>query len=63
MKTITGKYIATALLRCPQCGKAYTKNKECYNQKQASSWSTWMMRNYKGVCTECWKASQKGERL
>ena len=61
MRTLTGKYIATALLRCPQCGRTYSRKKECYNNKQASSWSAWMMRNYKGVCPECWRSSQKGE--
>ena len=54
MKTITGKYIATALLHCPQCGRTYSRKKECYNNKQASSWTAWMMQNYKGTCPECY---------
>ena len=60
MLTITGKHIATALLRCPKCGSIYTRRKVCYNRKQADSWSAWMMKNYRGVCPECYKASKIG---
>jgi len=55
MITMTERPIGTAMLRCPKCGKVYTRKKECFNQKQAASWSAWMMRNYKGVCPECYK--------
>lgn len=55
MRTITGKHIATALLRCPKCGRTYSRKKECYNQAQALSWSAWMMKNYRGVCPECYR--------
>lgn len=55
MLTMTGKPIGMAMLRCPKCGRSYSKKKECYNQKQAISWSAWMMRNYKGVCSECYE--------
>ena len=60
MKTMTGKHIATALLRCPKCGSIYVRRKVCYNRKQADSWSVWMMKNYKGVCPDCYKASKIG---
>lgn len=48
MKTITGKHIGIAMLRCPKCGSIYTRRKVCYNRKQADSWSAWMQRNYNG---------------
>lgn len=55
---LDGKYEASALLRCPKCGKAYWRSKVCYNRQQGASWSAWMRKNYKGVCPECYKASK-----
>lgn len=54
MLTMTGRPIGIAMLKCPQCGKIYTKQKECFSKKQATNWSSWMMRNYKGICPECY---------
>lgn len=56
MRTMTGSYIASVWLHCPKCGRTYTKRKECYNRKQAASWSSWMAQNYKGICPECYKS-------
>lgn len=55
MLTMTGRPIGIAMLRCPKCGKVYTRKKECFNRRQADSWSAWMMKNYKGVCPECYR--------
>lgn len=49
-------YEAVAWLRCTKCGKTYTRRKMCYNRKQAGSWSAWMVKNYKGICPECYKS-------
>jgi len=56
MRTLTGTYLTSVLLHCPQCGRTYIRRKECYNQRQASSWCNWMMRNYKGVCPDCYRS-------
>ena len=58
MLTLSGKYEASAWLRCPKCGKTYTRKKMCYNRNQAASWVAWMVKNYTGVCPECWKAQK-----
>ena len=54
MRLLDGRYQASAWLRCPKCGKAYIKRKMCYNRKQVDNWVAWMMKNYKGICPECY---------